>query len=301
MTLCWSRHQYVELVRDQTIATWLQCHRHAFEWFHGVPARLIIDNPKCAIIRACLYEPNVQRAYAQCAEGYGFRIDPCPPRDPQKKGIVESGVKYVKNSFGPLPDFRDLADANRQVRAWVMAEAGIRIHGRPGVPVSRPCPRPPRSRPPTPPAARPAGVASGAPARAPASARCQSTTRPGLTLTSVSYDRLRASLRSEAPTDHGGRGRALPGARSANSARRHAALLPGAGHRARGTARGHCGLHVQPWGWTPTDVDAEATDQSAGLDRCRTGTAALGLWWQEGDAGTRRPPRKRKYSSPEVT
>ncbi|KAI3606231.1 Mobile element protein [Cupriavidus necator H850] len=192
MTLCWSRHQYVELVRDQTIATWLQCHRHAFEWFHGVPARLIIDNPKCAIIRACLYEPNVQRAYAQCAEGYGFRIDPCPPRDPQKKGIVESGVKYVKNSFGPLRDFRDLADANRQVRAWVMAEAGIRIHGRPGVPVSRPCPRPPRSRPPTPPAARPAGVASGAPARAPASARCQSTTRPGLTLTSA----LRGILRS---------------------------------------------------------------------------------------------------------
>ncbi|SOZ16965.1 hypothetical protein CBM2598_P300001 [Cupriavidus taiwanensis] len=129
MTLCWSRHQYVEIVRDQTIATWLQCHRHAFEWFHGVPVRLIIDNPKCAITRACIYEPEVQRAYAQCAEGYGFRIDPCPPRDPQKKGIVESGVKYVKNSFGPLRDFRDLADANRQVRAWVMAEAGTRIHG----------------------------------------------------------------------------------------------------------------------------------------------------------------------------
>jgi hypothetical protein len=35
----------------------------------------------------------VQRAYAECAEGYGFKIDPCPPRDPQKKGIVESGVK----------------------------------------------------------------------------------------------------------------------------------------------------------------------------------------------------------------
>jgi transposase len=44
MTLCWSRHQYVELVRDQTIATWVQCHRHAFEWFNGIPARLIIDN-----------------------------------------------------------------------------------------------------------------------------------------------------------------------------------------------------------------------------------------------------------------
>jgi len=23
MTLCWSRHQYAEVVRDQTVATWL--------------------------------------------------------------------------------------------------------------------------------------------------------------------------------------------------------------------------------------------------------------------------------------
>lgn len=129
MTLCWSRHQYVEMVRDQTIATWLACHRHAFEWFGGVPGRVVIDNPKCAITRACIHEPDVQRAYADCAEGYGFRIDPCPPRDPQKKGIVESGVKYVKRGFLPLRTFRDLADANRQMQAWVMEVAGNRTHG----------------------------------------------------------------------------------------------------------------------------------------------------------------------------
>lgn len=129
MTLCHSRHQYVEWVRDQTVATWLGCHRRAFEWFGGVVSRIIIDNAKCAITRACLYEPEVQRAYAECAEGYGFRIDPCPPRDPQKKGIVESGVKYVKRNFLPLRTFRDLADANRQAREWVLGEAGHRLHG----------------------------------------------------------------------------------------------------------------------------------------------------------------------------
>ncbi len=129
MTLCWSRHQYVEMVRDQTVATWLFCHRHAFEWFGAVPARIIIDNPKCAITRACIHEPEVQRAYAECAEGYGFKIDPCPPRDPQKKGIVESGVKYVKRSFLALREFRSLADANEQVKAWVTREAGNRCHG----------------------------------------------------------------------------------------------------------------------------------------------------------------------------
>jgi transposase len=129
MTLCHSRHQYVEFVWDQTVATWLGCHRRAFEWFGGVPARVIVDNAKCAITRACAKDPLVQRAYAECAEGYGFRIDACPPHDPQKKGIVEAGVKYVKGNFLPTRSFRDLADLNAQVRAWVMHEAGTRCHG----------------------------------------------------------------------------------------------------------------------------------------------------------------------------
>lgn len=32
------------------------------------------------------------------AEGYGFIIAPCPVADPKKKGRVEAGVKYVKNT-----------------------------------------------------------------------------------------------------------------------------------------------------------------------------------------------------------
>lgn len=129
MTLCWSRHQYAEFVHDQSSATWLACHRRAFEWFGGVPGRIIIDNAKCAITKACIQDPEVQRAYAECAEGYGFRIDPCPPHDPQKKGIVESGVKYIKRSFLPLREFRSLVDANRQLTEWVLGEAGNRCHG----------------------------------------------------------------------------------------------------------------------------------------------------------------------------
>ena len=129
MTPCFSPHQYVEFVWDQTVATWLGCHRRAFEWFGAVPERVIIDNFKCAITKACNTDPLVQRAYAGCAEGYGFKIEPCPPRDPAKKGIVEAGVKYVKGNFVPLRTFRDMADLNAQARAWVMQEAGVRIHG----------------------------------------------------------------------------------------------------------------------------------------------------------------------------
>ncbi|VBB42879.1 hypothetical protein TRIP_B240002 [uncultured Desulfatiglans sp.] len=129
MTLCYSRHQYAELVLDQTVRTWLCSHRHAFEFFNGIPCKVIIDNPKCAITRACYYDPDVQRSYGDLAEAYGFLISPCPPRDPKKKGRVESGVKYIKRSFLPLREFRTLRDANEQLQRWVLEEAGNRIHG----------------------------------------------------------------------------------------------------------------------------------------------------------------------------
>ncbi len=129
MTLAWSRHQYAEVVPDQKVSTWLACHRRAFEWFGGVPARIIIDNAKCAIVRACYHDPEVQRSYAELAEGYGFLIAPCPVQDPKKKGRVESGVKYIKRSFLPLREFRSLADANRQIHEWIRSTAGNRLHG----------------------------------------------------------------------------------------------------------------------------------------------------------------------------
>jgi len=43
MTLCWSRHQYAQIVLNQKVDTWLTCHRHAFEWFGGVVKTVIID------------------------------------------------------------------------------------------------------------------------------------------------------------------------------------------------------------------------------------------------------------------
>ncbi len=129
MTLAWSRHQYTEMVRDQKILTWLGCHRRAFEFLGGVPVKVVIDNPKAAITRACWRDPAVQRSYADMADSYGFLISPCPPREPKKKGIVEAGVKYVKRNFLPLKEFRSLADANRQLREWNDTIAARRIHG----------------------------------------------------------------------------------------------------------------------------------------------------------------------------
>jgi len=52
MILAWSRHMYAEMVRDQKVATWLGCHRRAFEAFGGVPNRLIPEYVARHIFRA---------------------------------------------------------------------------------------------------------------------------------------------------------------------------------------------------------------------------------------------------------
>ena len=130
MTLSWSRHQYVEFVFDQKVETWLRLHRNAFTFFGRVPKRVVIDNLKAGIARACWHEPQAQQAYRECAEHYGFLITPCRPYTPRHKGKVEQGgVHYVKRNFlgGRKPT--TVTQANRDVLRWVNTTAGQRIHG----------------------------------------------------------------------------------------------------------------------------------------------------------------------------
>jgi len=130
MTLSWSRHQYVEHVFDQKVATWLRLHRNAFSFFGGVPKRVVLDNLKAAILRATQDDPRVQQSYRECAEHYGFLIAPCRPRTPEHKGKVEQGgVHYVKRNFLGGREATTINQANQDVLVWCNTTAGLRIHG----------------------------------------------------------------------------------------------------------------------------------------------------------------------------
>lgn len=129
MTLCFSRHQYIEFVFDQKVETWLSLHIHAFAFFGGVVTRIACDNLKSAIIRAAWNDPLANLAYGECAEHYGFRIAPCRPYTPQHKGKVERGVAYIKDNFWAGRELTSLDKANRAGREWCLSEAGLRVHG----------------------------------------------------------------------------------------------------------------------------------------------------------------------------
>lgn len=130
MVLAYSRHQYVEFVFDQKLPTWIAVHAHAFAFFGGVPGRVVLDNLKAGITRACFDDPQIQPTYRECAEHYGFLLAPCAPRTPEHKGKVEQGgVHYVKQNFlgGRAPT--TLTQANADVLAWCRTTAGQRRHG----------------------------------------------------------------------------------------------------------------------------------------------------------------------------
>jgi transposase len=130
MVLSYSRHQYVEFVFDQRLPTWIAVHAHAFAYFGGVPGRVVLDNLKAGITRACFDDPQIQPTYRECAEHYGFLLAPCAPRTPEHKGKVErGGVHYLKQNFlgGRAPS--TLTQANADVLAWCRTTAGQRRHG----------------------------------------------------------------------------------------------------------------------------------------------------------------------------
>ena len=131
MTLSYSRHQYLEFVFDQTIPTWIRCHRRAFERFGGVPRTLVIDNLKSAVLVAALEDSVLSLPYGRLGQYYGCLIHPCRPRTPEHKGKVESGIRYVERNFyrGRGETFSDLTDINRQGARWVAEVAGTRDHG----------------------------------------------------------------------------------------------------------------------------------------------------------------------------
>lgn len=129
LVLCYSRHAYYEIVKNQDVRTWCRCHINSFEFFGGVPKVIIPDNLKSGILKASFTHPLINRSYGDLADLYGFKVDPCLPATPQHKGKVESGVKYVKNNFRPFRAFTDFQDANQQLREWNRSVASIRTHG----------------------------------------------------------------------------------------------------------------------------------------------------------------------------
>ncbi|MFM2393899.1 MAG: hypothetical protein RLZZ546_1881 [Bacteroidota bacterium] len=129
MRLSYSRFDYYECVYDQKVETFIQCHINAFKFFNVIPARIKIDNLKAAILDANFYEPVYQSLYKQFADYCGFLPFPCRVREPQEKGKVESGIKFIKNNFFAGRTFATQKELQDKLADWLTNRCNKRIHG----------------------------------------------------------------------------------------------------------------------------------------------------------------------------
>src|SRR5438270_4990207 len=68
-----SNFTYAEASWTQALADWIGAHTRAFAALGGVPKLLVPDNTKVAVIKAYLYEPQVNRTYAETGGALRYR------------------------------------------------------------------------------------------------------------------------------------------------------------------------------------------------------------------------------------
>jgi transposase len=128
MVLCCSRHMFVRPVVKMDQSEWTRCHVEAFAFFGGVPARLVPDNLKTGVDKPDLYDPKLNRSYAELASFYGTLIDPARAGKPRDKAQVERPIPYVRDSFWRGRDFSGftLEQLQGAAKAWCAEVAGRR-------------------------------------------------------------------------------------------------------------------------------------------------------------------------------
>lgn len=133
IVLCFSRRMYVEFTLREAQEHFLTAHRNAFTFFGGVPAELIVDNCKVAVLQHRRgEEPQYNPRYLDFARHHGCRLRACNPLSPQEKGRVERAVGYVKHNFLAGRPLGSLDAINAAVRLWMGTVANARQHGETG-------------------------------------------------------------------------------------------------------------------------------------------------------------------------
>jgi hypothetical protein len=125
MVLPASRHLFVRpvLVMDQR--AWTEAHVAAFDFFGGVPARLVPDNLKTGVDKPDLYDPKINRSYAELAVHYGTLVDPARAAKPKDKPRVERPMPYVRDSFRRGREFVSLQHMHRPPNRYACLRPGI--------------------------------------------------------------------------------------------------------------------------------------------------------------------------------
>jgi len=128
--LSYSRMMYVA-VSPTPINTsmMIKMHDAAFRYFGGCPEECVYDQTKLVVIKEQYRELVLNNEFARFATYAGFNIRACEGYDPESKGKVEAGVKFVENNGFYGEEFANWGELQRYTLEWLDTIANLRVHG----------------------------------------------------------------------------------------------------------------------------------------------------------------------------
>lgn len=130
--LCYSGAPLAVAFPLQRTEFFLEGHRLAFEFFGGVPVRLLYDNLRTAVKKGWGRQVKEEQArFRHLRAHYAFRTDYCNAGEAHEKGLVENLVGYIRrNVLVPLPRVSSWEELNGALRGACVAYRRRRLHGR---------------------------------------------------------------------------------------------------------------------------------------------------------------------------
>lgn len=111
--LCHSCAPYVIAYKRQNLESFLDAIIRTFQYYGGVPRRVIFDNARVAVKSGFGAHAAAQDDYKQLSAHYGFEPVFCNPASGNEKGLVENLVGYIRrNVCVPLPKVKNLEELN---------------------------------------------------------------------------------------------------------------------------------------------------------------------------------------------
>ncbi len=128
--LAWSRARWTLAVRSLALPSTLAALRWAFEQMGAVPRRLVLDNPKTAVL---VPKPRLELhpAFLDFCRHYGCEPDPAWPYHPERKGKTERSYQDVVNTGVLERTFPSLGALQAELAA-IDEAAMSRVHGTTG-------------------------------------------------------------------------------------------------------------------------------------------------------------------------
>ena len=126
MTLAYSRRIFLRFFLGMKMREFQQGFAEGFEFFGGVPRKVLIDNLKSGVTERVQQLVRFNEDFLRLAKHYAFEPRAANVRRGNEKGRVERSIRYVRDNFFAARKFSSLAELNTQALAWCVTLASER-------------------------------------------------------------------------------------------------------------------------------------------------------------------------------